>query len=101
MTIDQTTDAPADLDTRLISAVAGAPPPDTGASPLGATLAFAWRVLLKIRHVPEQLLDATLFPIMFTLMCHVLLLRRRDDRLAGGVPALRPARDPRPGRSSS
>lgn len=57
-----------DLDTRLISAVAGAPPPDTGAGALRATLAFAWRVLLKIRHVPEQLLDATLFPIMFTLM---------------------------------
>ncbi|MFD0473937.1 hypothetical protein ACFQ0B_41070 [Nonomuraea thailandensis] len=67
MTVHQEAGRPA-LDTRLISAVAGAPPPDTGAGPLGATLTFAWRVLLKIRHVPEQLLDATLFPIMFTLM---------------------------------
>jgi ABC-2 type transport system permease protein len=67
VTIHQAAERPA-LDTRLISAVAGAPPPDRGAGPLSATLTFAWRVLLKIRHVPEQLLDATLFPIMFTLM---------------------------------
>jgi ABC-2 type transport system permease protein len=69
VTIHQAAERPTfDLDTRLISAVAGAPPPDTGAGALRATLTFAWRVLLKIRHVPEQLLDATLFPIMFTLM---------------------------------
>lgn len=69
MTIHQAAERTAsELDTRLISAVAGAPPPDTGAGALRATLTFAWRVLLKIRHVPEQLLDATLFPIMLTPM---------------------------------
>ncbi|GEB77278.1 ABC transporter permease [Sporolactobacillus inulinus] len=32
------------------------------------SLAFAWRALLKIKYVPEQLLDVTFFPVMFTLM---------------------------------
>ncbi|MDT8859718.1 ABC transporter permease [Alkalihalobacillus sp. MEB130] len=29
---------------------------------------FAWRALLKLKYVPEQLLDVTVFPIMFLLM---------------------------------
>ncbi|WP_159941993.1 MULTISPECIES: ABC transporter permease [unclassified Nocardiopsis] len=33
-----------------------------------ASLAFAWRALLKIKHVPDQLSDAIIFPIMFTLL---------------------------------
>ena len=33
-----------------------------------ASLTFGWRALLKIKHVPEQLFDVTMFPIMFTLM---------------------------------
>jgi ABC-2 type transport system permease protein len=37
-------------------------------SALSASLTFGWRALLKIKHVPEQLFDVTLFPIMFTLM---------------------------------
>ena len=32
------------------------------------TLAFGWRGMLKIRHVPEQLLDVTITPVMFVLM---------------------------------
>lgn len=32
------------------------------------SLTFAWRALLKIKYVPEQLLDVTFFPVMFTLM---------------------------------
>ncbi|QAA21879.1 ABC transporter permease [Sporolactobacillus terrae] len=32
------------------------------------SLAFTWRALLKIKYVPEQLLDVTFFPVMFTLM---------------------------------
>ena len=38
------------------------------ASALGASLTFAWRALLKIKHVPMQLFDVTMFPIMFTLI---------------------------------
>jgi ABC-2 type transport system permease protein len=37
-------------------------------SPWQASRTFAWRALLKIRHVPEQLLDVTVFPVMFLLM---------------------------------
>jgi len=35
---------------------------------LSASLTFGWRAILKIKHVPEQLFDVTVFPIMFTLM---------------------------------
>jgi ABC-2 type transport system permease protein len=44
----------------------GARPPRAGA--LAACRAFGWRGMLKIRHVPEQLIDATLTPILFTLL---------------------------------
>ncbi|KAF4408097.1 MULTISPECIES: ABC transporter permease [Streptomyces] len=33
-----------------------------------ASLTFGWRAVLKIKHVPEQLFDVTIFPIMMTLM---------------------------------
>lgn len=36
--------------------------------PVLTSLTFGWRALLKIKHVPEQLVDLTMFPIMFTLM---------------------------------
>lgn len=35
---------------------------------LATSLTFGWRALLKIKYVPEQLFDVTIFPIMFTLM---------------------------------
>jgi ABC-2 type transport system permease protein len=38
------------------------------ASRLGAALAFGWRGMLKVKHVPEQLLDVTITPVMFLLM---------------------------------
>lgn len=37
-------------------------------SALSASLAFGWRAMLKIKHVPEQLFDVTAFPIMMVLM---------------------------------
>ena len=40
----------------------------TPTSPLTASLVFAWRAMLKIKHVPMQLFDVTAFPIMFVLM---------------------------------
>jgi ABC-2 type transport system permease protein len=36
--------------------------------PSQAALTFAWRAVLKIKHVPMQLFDVTAFPIMFTLL---------------------------------
>jgi ABC-2 type transport system permease protein len=37
-------------------------------SSLTAALTFAWRAVLKIKHVPMQLFDVTAFPIMFVLL---------------------------------
>jgi ABC-2 type transport system permease protein len=37
-------------------------------SATSASLTFAWRALLKIKHVPMQLFDVTAFPIMFVVL---------------------------------
>ena len=48
-------------------AISTAPrPPRAGAA--SSTLTFAWRGMLKVKHVPEQLLDATITPVMFVLL---------------------------------
>jgi ABC-2 type transport system permease protein len=41
-------------------------PPRPGA--LSTALAFGWRGILKIKHVPEQLIDVTITPVMFVVM---------------------------------
>lgn len=46
-------------------AIRGRPPP---ASATSAVLTLAWRAMLKIKHVPFQLFDMTVTPIMFTLL---------------------------------
>jgi ABC-2 type transport system permease protein len=38
------------------------------ATPLSAALTFGWRGMLKVKHVPEQLLDVTITPVMFVVM---------------------------------
>ncbi len=38
------------------------------ASAISAVLTFGWRGMLKVKHVPEQLLDVTITPVMFVLM---------------------------------
>jgi ABC-2 type transport system permease protein len=38
------------------------------ASPMSAAVTFGWRGMLKVKHVPEQLLDVTITPVMFVLM---------------------------------
>jgi ABC-2 type transport system permease protein len=50
---------------------------------LTASLIFGWRALLKIKHVPFQLFDVTMFPIMMTLMFTFLF----GGALAGSVTA--------------
>ena len=37
-------------------------------SALSTSLTFGWRAMLKIKHVPEQLFDVTMFPVMFLLL---------------------------------
>ncbi|MBC9731971.1 ABC transporter permease [Nocardioides marmotae] len=64
---EPTRDAVPSLDASVIAAVGGAERP-RHAGPVSASLTYGWRALLKIKHVPEQLFDVTMFPIMFTLM---------------------------------
>jgi ABC-2 type transport system permease protein len=62
------TTAAADTDTAAVRrAIAStARPPRPG--PLSAALTFGWRGMLKVKHVPEQLLDVTVTPVMFLLL---------------------------------
>jgi ABC-2 type transport system permease protein len=41
-------------------------PPRPGAISTGLT--FGWRGMLKVKHVPEQLVDVTITPVLFTVM---------------------------------
>ena len=41
------------------------PPRPSAAS---AAMTFGWRGMLKIKHVPEQLIDVTITPVLFTLL---------------------------------
>jgi ABC-2 type transport system permease protein len=38
------------------------------AGPASAVLTFGWRGMLKVKHVPEQLVDVTITPVMFVLL---------------------------------
>jgi ABC-2 type transport system permease protein len=63
----RTTRPPAAHEAALRQALSSTPRPPR-ASPLSAALTFAWRGMLKVKHVPEQLLDVTITPVMFVLM---------------------------------
>jgi ABC-2 type transport system permease protein len=60
-------DTPFEIGAGFRSALSSAERPPQP-SPLAASLSFAWRALLKIKHVPMQLFDVTAFPIMFVLL---------------------------------
>mgnify|MGYP000613188024 CR=1 FL=1 len=66
-----------------VQAVLSAHQPLRRPSALAASLTFGWRALLKIKHVPFQLFDVTMFPIMMTLMFTFLF----GGALAGSVDA--------------
>ena len=51
-----------------LSTVLSTAPRPPRPSAVSACLAFGWRGLLKIKHVPEQLLDVTITPVLFLLM---------------------------------
>jgi ABC-2 type transport system permease protein len=66
--------------TEVPTASAAAPPPGLPAGPRpeppsawAASAAFGWRALLKIKHLPEMLLDVIAIPVVFTLMFTYLL----------------------------
>jgi ABC-2 type transport system permease protein len=56
------------FDTSRLSGVLSATERPPRPSGLSSSITFGWRAVLKIKHVPEQLFDVTLFPIMMTLM---------------------------------
>jgi ABC-2 type transport system permease protein len=57
-------------DQRLVASVItrGMVPRPPPPSRLSNALVFGWRAILKFRHVPEQLFDLVMTPIMFTLL---------------------------------
>jgi ABC-2 type transport system permease protein len=55
------------VDPDLRSVLSSEPRPPE-ASGVAASLAFGWRALLKIKHVPEQVLEAVAIPVVFTVM---------------------------------
>jgi ABC-2 type transport system permease protein len=67
MPTTQARPAPAANEAALRSALSASPrPPRPSAA--SAALTFGWRGMLKIKHVPEQLIDVTLTPVLFTLL---------------------------------
>jgi ABC-2 type transport system permease protein len=62
-----TTQTQPDVSVALRKALSQGPRPSLP-SPVRAVLAFGWRGMLKIKHVPEQLIDVTLTPVLFTVM---------------------------------
>jgi ABC-2 type transport system permease protein len=51
----------------LRKALSSTPRPPRASAP-SAALTFGWRGMLKVKHVPEQLLDVTITPVMFVVM---------------------------------
>jgi ABC-2 type transport system permease protein len=70
MSVDPTTraaPAPAADEVAVRKALASTARPPR-ASAASAALTFGWRGMLKVKHVPEQLLDVTITPVMFVLL---------------------------------
>jgi ABC-2 type transport system permease protein len=67
MTTTPAPSAPAEVEQILQVTLSAAdrPPRPTAASTVRT---FAWRALLRIKHIPEQLMDVTVFPVMMLLM---------------------------------
>jgi ABC-2 type transport system permease protein len=63
-----TTQPGAEADAAAIRRALSTTPRPPRASARSAALAFGWRGMLKVKHVPEQLLDVTITPVMFVLM---------------------------------
>ena len=79
----QTRQAPSIEEPELRKALASSRP--KRASALSATLTFGWRGMLKVKHVPEQLIDVTITPVMFTLLFTYLF----GGAIAGSTSAYR------------
>jgi ABC-2 type transport system permease protein len=56
-----------DADQAVLDALVGGARPGR-ASALSTVLAFGWRGMLKMKHVPEQLMDVTLMPVLMVFL---------------------------------
>jgi ABC-2 type transport system permease protein len=70
-------------DTAAVLAALGSGERPRPQGPVAASATFGWRTLLRIKHVPEQLFDVTVFPVMLTLIFSYLF----GGALAGSVEA--------------
>ena len=65
-------------------------------SALSNALVFGWRAVLKFKHVPEQLFDLVMTPIMFTLLFTFVfggaLAGSPSEYLQFFLPAISPAK---------
>jgi ABC-2 type transport system permease protein len=65
MSTEPATDRAREARIGAVLASGDRPPRPGGAA---AAMAFGWRGMLKIKHVPEQLIDVTATPVLFVLM---------------------------------
>ena len=68
MSTPETTTAQQRADSAAIRMALSTTPRPPRASARTSALAFGWRGMLKVKHVPEQLVDVTITPVMFVLM---------------------------------
>lgn len=80
MTIEAEAPAQAPQTSAVQAALASGKRPDRP-NGVATSFIFGWRALLKIKHVPEQLFDVTVFPVMITLLFAFLF----GGALAGSV----------------
>ena len=67
-TTDSTAQARVSREAELLRKALSSTARPSRPSALSAALTFGWRGMLKVKHVPEQLLDVTITPVMFVLM---------------------------------
>ena len=56
------------LKTEAVRKAVSSTPRPPRASAAQAAITFGWRGMLKVKHVPEQLVDVTITPVMFVLL---------------------------------
>lgn len=68
MSTNKALDIAGTADEAAVRRAISSTPRPTPAGPVASAFTFAWRGMLKVKHVPEQLLDVTITPVMFVLM---------------------------------
>jgi ABC-2 type transport system permease protein len=66
--MEATTSTPAAIEADAVRKAVSTGERPSRAGALSAALTFGWRGMLKVKHVPEQLIDVTITPVMFVLM---------------------------------